>query len=1220
MKHSQLIWKSLKWWYWPLALCCFIFLNRFQAPKSISTIGQDIENEIQVRLDTIENQFHLNSSTLTYNSTLFYGALYNNDSLIAWNNNIFIPNIVEVKENTVYKQGNSWFYTFKRTSKDHTKTLVGAIPIKEKPLINNRNLSTKWLLKYLNNSGIEIAETSKVSTHPESTILKIHNKEIGQLFFDINEDKSTHESESSSTNWAIILLTIISILIYEIPLFALCKRIKIMYGNWIGLIVFVLLQFLSTYLFFLFQFPKTWFTSIFFNSTIYASSTWLPNLGHYFALLLNINFLILFIFYHLRHWIRAQTALFTPYTLLIIALQMLFIWLVQSVFTDANFNILNPNIALWDKVSLATLCLLLFSAVIIFIILPISCFPRGAWDKKRRKNQFVYLGIIIFCVLTILIQKDFSYQNLFIHCILQNILLLVASELYGRLKKDKLQIFYVLYLSLFSAYFFSILNYQKNIKETKHREYIARQLIKEADPTFKFLIPEIISNIESDALLSERFHHILERKGEKASLLPYLIQSYFQGYFNRYQIKFALSTPDYKGILGTLKTNELIALDTLIKNGFPLPTTDKVYEVRNNQTFNGFIARIPIIDKNYQADVLYITFTQPVRLNRRLFPELLQNEKWTESLNSMDLSYGIYDKKLLTQQYGNLSFPITFNDSIPKSIIDAENKNENFKTLSYFPNGTENKGIVLASHMGDLMNSLFLFIIFYTMCMLILLLLLNPVPMTHKYFPLSSRSLGNRIFFANSLLLLTLLIAIGIFGYYYFNRQAEINAKENILATSDNIIKGLQNSLLTEKSTLSSNELNDKIQKLSSLFETDICLYKADGKLICSSQPNIYELGIIAPIINPEAKRELERNPGVNRIIDEQIGRLHFSSYYASLMIPSYKEGKNVIIGIPYYNRQREKQENNSGILFKLIGIFALFFVLTTLFNYYLSSRISSSLKVLGNRLKGINLNNANTPIEWKEKDEVGLLIEQYNIMLEQLAVSANALAKSERETAWREMARQVAHEIKNPLTPMKLSIQFLQRAIYDQRGDLGELTQKTAQTLIEQIDNLSLIANQFGQFAQISSNQLESIDIIAVIHNSCNLYRRNEQCVNIQERHQKENVTVLGNKTQLLSVFNNILLNAIQAIPEDKEGWIDVVTTISKGSINIKIIDNGSGIEADKLSKIFEPNFTTKSSGTGLGLAIAKTIIQASGGDIFATSTKNKGSEFVISLPLPII
>ncbi len=1215
MKHSQIVWKSIKWWYLPIAIACLLFLHFNEETKSILAIKSEIENELQNRIDSIDIQFKKQANRITYSPNSCYSALYYEDSLVDWNNNKFIPVKAETINDTILKQGNSWYYTFKRITKDQKWVLAGAIPILEKPLISNKNLKTNWILPFLNTYPINILALGDKKKSANGTIIQLRQKALFEIYLDSTEELNT--SDTHRTNWAIVILSILCLIIYELPIFALSKRIKILYGNWLSLLSFCLIQVSSCLFFFYYQFPKTWFNSIFFNSTIYASSNWLPSLGHYFALLLIINLIVLFIFYHLRHWIRSQTQLFIPLVILNLSVQILFIWLVQSVFTDANFNILNPNIALWDKVSLATLTLLLFSAVILFIILPISCFPRGIWNKKKNAIQFLHIGLISVCALLILLQKDFSYQNLWLHCAIHNLILLIASELFYRLKKEGLQIFYVLYLSIVSIYFFSTLNYLKNLKEIKHREYIARQLIKEADPTFKFLIPEIISKIESDPELSERFHHILERKGERASLLPYLIQSYFQGYFNRYQIKFALSTPDYKGVLGTLKMNDLISLDTLIKSGFPLPTTDKVYEVRNNNSFNGFIARIPVIDKNYQADILYITFTQPIRLNRRLFPELLQNEKWTENLNAMDLSYGIYDKRTLTQQYGALSFPTNYNDSITKLIIDAENKDENFKTFAYFPNGVENKGIVLASHMGDLMNSLFLFIIFYTLCMLILLLLLNPVPMTHKYFPLSSRSLGNRIFFANSLLLLTLLIAIGIFGYYYFNRQAEINAKENIISTSDNIIKGLQNSLLTEKSTLTINELNDKIQKLSSLFETDICLYDTDGKLICSSQPSIYELGIIAPIINPTAKRELEKNPGVNRILDEQIGELHFSSFYASLEISTYHAGKKVIIGIPYYNRQKEKQENNSGILFKLIGIFALFFVLTTIFNYYLSSRISSSLKVLGNRLKGINLNNANTPIEWKEKDEVGLLIEQYNIMLEQLAISANALAKSERETAWREMARQVAHEIKNPLTPMKLSIQFLQRAIHDQRTDVGELTQKTAQTLIEQIDNLSLIANQFGQFAQISSSQLESIDLIAVIHNSCNLYRRNEHCIAIHEHHQSEFVKVIGNKTQLLSVFNNILLNAIQAIPENREGIIEVISSIQKESIQISIKDNGSGIEEDKLMKIFEPNFTTKSSGTGLGLAIAKTIIQASGGDIVAYSAKNKGSEFIITLPL---
>ena len=1214
MKHQKLIWKNIKWWYLPIAIICLIFLNQYNGQQSISNIGREIEFELEHRLDSIENQFYKNQDKITVGKTVFYGALYFKDSLIDWNNSIYTPVLKETNNDSIIKIGNSWFYIFKRSTLKN-QYLVGAIPLIERPLISNKNLRTRWIIPSLNNNPINIVDIKEKSLSNNCFTISIRNKPIFAIQLDNDSEKVA--ATSYETNWAIALLSTLATIILEILLFAFAKRIKIQFGNWASLLTFIFLQGTITYLFFRFHFPQIWFASIYFNSTIYASSSWLPTLGHYFALLLNINLTILFIFYHLRHWVRSKIKSYIPLIVLNITIQILLTWLVQSAFTDANFNILNTNISVWDKVSLSTLTILLFSAVIILIILPISCFPRGIWDKKRRTIQLIHLSIISICILITLIKKDYSFQNLYIHAALQNLLLLTASELFHRLKKNQLQLFYVFYLSLTCIYFFSFLIYNKTQKETNYREYIARQLIKEADPTFKFLIPDIISKIEADGELSERFHKILNRKEEKASLLPYLIQSYFQGYFNKYQVKFALSTPDYKGILGTLKQNELIAIDTLIENGFPLATTDKVYEVRNNSRFNGFIARIPLIDKNYKADVLYLTFTQPVHLKRKLFPELLQNEKWTESLNSLDLSYGIYNKKTLTQQYGTLSFPTNYNDTISKSIISEENKNENFKTFSYFPNGITNKGIVLASHMGDLMNSLFLFIIIYTMCMLILILVLNPVPMTHKYFPLSSRSMGNRIFFANSLLLLSLLIAIGIFGYYYFNRQAEINAKENILATSDNIIKGLQNSLLTEKSTLTTNELNDKIQKLSSLFETDICLYDINGKLICSSQPSIYELGIIAPIINPEAKKELDKSPGVNRIIEEEIGDLHFSSYYAGLNILAYYAGKKVIIGIPYYSRQRERQENNASILFKLIGIFALFFVLTTLFNYYLSNRISSSLKVLGNRLKGLDFNSVNTPIEWKEKDEVGLLIKQYNIMLEQLAVSANALAKSERELAWREMARQVAHEIKNPLTPMKLSIQFLQRAIQDNRTDLGELTQRTAQTLIEQIDNLSLIANQFGQFAQISSNQLESIDIISVIHHSCNLYARNEQSIEIKEKHQKDSVFIQGNKTQLLSVFNNILLNAIQAIPENRKGMIQVVSLIKKQSILISISDNGQGISEDKLIKIFEPNFTTKSSGTGLGLAIAKTIIQASGGDIVANSAKNKGSEFIITLPL---
>ena len=235
--------------------------------------------------------------------------------------------------------------------------------------------------------------------------------------------------------------------------------------------------------------------------------------------------------------------------------------------------------------------------------------------------------------------------------------------------------------------------------------------------------------------------------------------------------------------------------------------------------------------------------------------------------------------------------------------------------------------------------------------------------------------------------------------------------------------------------------------------------------------------------------------------------------------------------------------------------------------------------------------------------------------MLAELEKSADLLAKSEREGAWREMAKQVAHEIKNPLTPMKLSIQHLQRALKDNSPDIKELTEKISGRLIEQIDNLSNIATAFSDFAKMPQGEFVKIDIEPILLSTVELFRESEN-VEINLSYPDKECIVYGDKEQLMRVFTNIIKNSTQAIPDSKRGIIDIQVIEKSTHYLISIKDNGVGIPEEKRTHIFEPNFTTKSSGTGLGLAICKNIIERMNGRISFESEVNEYSVFYIQLP----
>jgi nitrogen fixation/metabolism regulation signal transduction histidine kinase len=262
--------------------------------------------------------------------------------------------------------------------------------------------------------------------------------------------------------------------------------------------------------------------------------------------------------------------------------------------------------------------------------------------------------------------------------------------------------------------------------------------------------------------------------------------------------------------------------------------------------------------------------------------------------------------------------------------------------------------------------------------------------------------------------------------------------------------------------------------------------------------------------------------------------------------------------------------------------------------------------------LKLTTLGTISEPIIWKRKDEIGALISEYNRMLEELHRSAELLARSERETAWREMAKQVAHEIKNPLTPMKLGVQHLQRAWNDNHPDKEQLLQRISNTLIEQINTLSNIATAFSNFAKLPKTELIEVDLSKVIETIVDLYREPED-VEIIYSNNLKNCFIKADRDQLVRIFSNLMKNAVQAIPENKKGIINIELLDRKEYYEVRISDNGIGINETETSKIFVPNFTTKTSGMGLGLAMVKSMVEGMEGQISFISEVNVGTTFIV-------
>lgn len=466
--------------------------------------------------------------------------------------------------------------------------------------------------------------------------------------------------------------------------------------------------------------------------------------------------------------------------------------------------------------------------------------------------------------------------------------------------------------------------------------------------------------------------------------------------------------------------------------------------------------------------------------------------------------------------------------------------------------------------------------------------------------------------FVVPVMLTFLVLAMMTFPFFLtqYEEAQHAEMKRNTLSVQESVqnILGQSVDLQSVKS-----ELEAEIKDLSRLFHLDIVLYDKFGRFLASSKPLYANLGSSqAYLVEPQVKF----GGKLNYFCEENAGKLDYYSYYSSVY-----NNLNEIIGYVNlisplgYNYVRNEVFN---ILVVIIDIYVFITLLSIFIIWLLNRQTTKPLSVLTEYLAQIRLTGENTRIEYKRDDEIGDLVEQYNKMVEQLMVSAENLARSEREFAWREMARRIAHEIKNPLTPMKLSVQQCQRKRVLDPDNFDNYFNKTCNILIDQIDNLSNIASEFSSFAKASESRGVKMDIVEKLESTVDLFASNSEEISfLLNLNGYKHEYVLMDDKQILQVFNNLFRNAIQAIPDGRNGLVNVSLNVEEENVLIEIRDNGCGIPKENRAEMFRPNFTTKTSGMGLGLAIVKNILLAAKGDIWFESEENVGTSFFVRIPL---
>ena len=596
------------------------------------------------------------------------------------------------------------------------------------------------------------------------------------------------------------------------------------------------------------------------------------------------------------------------------------------------------------------------------------------------------------------------------------------------------------------------------------------------------------------------------------------------------------------------------------------------------------------------------------------FPELLIDKSNMRSEDKRKFSYAKYYGGELTDKFGDYNYNFYIDTYKPSDAEFTYRKWDKMEHLIY--RTRENNYVIVSRDLFTFNQYLISFpyiFVFYFICMLIIMFFGNRHLRRRKLvFDLKFKIQASII----SIVFVSLLLVASVTIFYNveeYKSKHRNDLEEKMKSISEEIDMRLDE--LDEITPDVIDWLQYELSRLSDIFQTDINIYGLDGNILASSRPEIYQRGLVSSRINSQAFYEIFLNFQFNDFFQpEKIGKLSYLSVYKSII---NRVGNPLgAINLPYFIKQDKYSQEISTLVVAFINLYVLLFLASIIVAVFIANQITHPLTLIQTNLKRVTLGKRNDPIYYPRNDEIGNLVKEYNKKVDELAVSAELLARSERESAWREMAKQIAHEIKNPLTPMKLNIQHLQRT-KGKNKEYNEFVERVTATLIEQIDNLSNIATEFSNFAKMPLARNQVFVLAEQLQKVIDLYETHNRAHIEFYPGDSKNLEVNADREQLSRAIINLIKNGIQAIPDDRTGLIKISLERRDHMVVVAVADDGTGIPEELQGKLFSPSFTTKSSGMGLGLSIVKNIVEIFSGRIWFETEPGKGTTFFFEIPI---
>ncbi len=1138
--------------------------------------------------------------------------VYRNDSLLNWSDNgISFPNIYDSAyfSNRLVFNSNAWYVV--KVYKKSIYKAIGFILIKKEFPYENDFLINGYQKSF------------KLPVDAE-----IHKEKFRKAFSIYDWDKNFIFGISLNNQLKYSLLNkylppffyFLSFLVFLQLINVYLKKIK--QGtrkNWLIIgfgLLFILLRLFQTFI----RVPTSLYQLDLFSPVLFANSEFLPSLGD---LLLN-TILITFIVIKLNRDFFVHERFFSPklssknalpvFCVIIIVGYFIYIYhIFDSLIVNSGISFEAHKItglSIYSLIGLFIIGLHYISLVLIIDKLLVIC--RGAVRIEKLIITFSLVLITAIISLYLFGIRIDSYAIIFLFLIF--VIFCIIHFQKTVIFSYSFQVILILLFSVFSVYFISKTTEQK---ERQNMLILAENLATEHDPVAELLLEDISDRIAGDSILENM---LFDMNVSYQDISAYLSNNFFTGFWEKYSFHFVDCRPQ-DSIYFDIPNEDSYPcyefyMGVINDRGMQL-SNSKFYYIDNSNGRINYLGIIPFRRKEKEIK-LFIDLESHLVPEEIGYPRLLLDDNFEHISYLKDYSYAKYYRNKLITQSGD--FPYSLNRNMYGEY------NQDFSFIRFDRNdhlifNIDNENtIILSKPSVNFFNLLvsfsYIFVFYYIL--LVTTLLVNNISKFDKKFEFN---LKNKIQISIISILLLSLILVGGGTIYFSIEQYQNKNFDNLSEKIQSVYVELDHKLAYENeltpgwSADKYDNLDQLLIKFSDVFYSDINLYAPNGDLLATSRSEIFERELEGTKMNPVAYQKLTIEKSTEFVHRESIGKLSYLSAY----VPFINVDNKLLayLNLPYFTKEDLLKKEITTLAVAIINIYVLLILITIAVTIFISDTITKPLKLLQEKFGQIKLLKQHELIEYRGSDEIGKLVLEYNRMVQELQKSAELLARSEREIAWREMAKQIAHEIKNPLTPMRLTVQHLQRAWNDKKTDYPDIQKRVTQTLIEQIDNLSKIASEFSNFAQMPKAINQKVNLEQKIKNVISLFSNSSKIQINFSKNVKNDIHIFVDNEQLSRIFLNLLKNAIQSIPDKRKGEIDVILEKYGDMAVIKIRDNGKGIPDDVKDKLFMPNFTTKSSGMGLGLAIIKNIIENINGTIDFETKLGAGTTFIVKLPI---